>query len=429
MKIQSSLVLAFAVLMGCAEQDIPLEGERLSIRGESVFENETRSISLPAQQSNAAWTHRNGSAEHAITHPALPTTLTQAFAVNIGEGNSRRARITADPVVLDNVVYTLDAHSLVSATSTAGAPIWSADLAPLLDDVKDASGGGLAVGRNTLYVTTGFGVLTALDLATGQKVWTQDLDAPGTSAPTVVGDLVYVVGRDSIAWAVEADSGRVRWQLSGTPSISNFAGGAGIAANSEIAVIPFPSGEVIGAFPQGGLRRWSATISGDRLGEAAANISDIAGDPVLDGNRAYVANFSGRLVALNSFDGDRIWTAQEGAISPVWPAGGSVFLINDLNELVRLDASDGSAIWKTQLPQFIETRIRQQRTVFAHYGPILAGGRLIVASSDGIIRSFDPTSGAEVSQLALPSGAASNPVVAGNTLYVVSKDGELVAFR
>lgn len=430
MTIRLSIALTCAALLAsCGEQDIILPGERLSIRGDADFTNEVRQIALPAQQANAQWTHRYGSASHKITHPALPASLQQVFAVDIGAGDSRKARITADPVVSGGVVFTLDAHSTVTAVSTAGATIWSMDLAPRLDGSSDASGGGLSTDGDVIYVATGFGALIALSAQDGSVIWSQDLDAPGASAPTIMGNLVYVVGRDSTAWAIEADSGRIAWQISGTPSIGNFGGGAGVAANGDIAVIPLPSGEVIGAFPIGGLRRWSTVVSGDRIGEAAANISDIAGDPVLVGDRAYVGNFSGRLVALNSFDGERIWTAEEGAISPVWPVGGSVFLINDLNELVRLDAADGAPVWRIQLPKFTETRLRQQRTVFAHYGPILAGGRLIVASSDGLIRSFDPTSGAEIGTVAIPGGAASHPVVADGTLYVVSKDGQLVAFR
>ncbi len=430
MTIRLSFALTCAALLAsCGERDIILPGERLSIRGDTNFTNEARQIALPAQQVNAEWTHRYGSATHQITHPALGASIQQIFAVDIGEGDSRRARITADPVVAGDVIFTLDARSTVTAVSTSGATLWSMNIAPRLDGANDASGGGLATADGVVYVTTGFGALTALSAQDGSTLWMQDLDAPGASAPTVRGNLVYVVGRDSTAWALEADSGRIAWQISGTPSVGNFGGGAGVAANSDIAVIPFPSGEVVGAFPIGGLRRWSTIVSGDRIGEAAANITDIAGDPVLVGDRAYVGNFSGRLVALNSFDGERIWTAEEGSISPVWPAGGSVFLINDLNQLTRLDAADGSAIWRTQLPEFVETRLRQQRTVFAHYGPVLAGGRLIVASSDGQIRSFDPTSGAETGAVAIPGGAASHPVVAGGTLYVVSKDGQLVAFR
>ena len=74
-------------------------------------------------------------------------------------------------------------------------------------------------------------------------------------------------------------------------------------------------------------------------------------------------------------------------------------------------------------------RTRRQKRVFAHYGPVLAGGRLIVTSSDGVIRQFDPASGALLGQIELPGGAASGPVVAGETLYVLSKNGQLHAFR
>jgi len=152
---------------------------------------------------------------------------------------------------------------------------------------------------------------------------------------------------------------------------------------------------------------------------------------VVDGTTVYVGNFSGRVVAMNVANGERLWTAAEGAISPVWPAGDSVFLMNDLNALVRLDKATGTPIWRTELPSAVVrgALFRSQRAVVAHYGPVLAGGRLIVTSSDGLIREFDPQSGALIGTTEIPGGAASNPVVAGQTLYVVSKSGQLVAFR
>jgi len=142
-----------------------------------------------------------------------------------------------------------------------------------------------------------------------------------------------------------------------------------------------------------------------------------------------VGNVSGRVVSLDIANGDRIGTATEGAVGPVWPAGGSLFLVNDIGELVRLDASNGTPIWRVALPGFEENRARRQKTRYAHYGPIIAGNRLIVASGDGLIRQFDPTSGALVGTLEIAGGAASNPVVANGVLYVVSQRGQLVAFR
>lgn len=420
--------LALALLAACGETDVILPGAREAVTGTATA-NEARPIALPAARLNADWTHRYGEPDHSITHPALAG-LNQIFAVNIGEGDSRRARITADPIVAGGVIYTLDARSRVTATTTAGQTLWAVEVLNGTDGRGDASGGGLAFGAGRVFVTSGFGDVTALDPASGGTLWVQDLDAPGTSAPTVRGDLLYVVGRDSTAWAIEVANGRVRWQTGGTPSDSGFGGGAGPAASSDLVVFPFDSGEVVGVFPQGGAQRWSTQVSGARAGTALIAVSDIAADPVIDGGRVYVGNATGRLAAIDAFSGERLWTATEGATSPVWPAGGSVFFVNDLNELVRADAATGTAIWRTQLPAFeVQSRLSRKRTVFAHYGPVLASGRLIVASSDGQIRAFDPVRGGLIGNAALPGGAASHPAVAGGVLYVVTKQGQLVAFR
>ena len=128
-------------------------------------------------------------------------------------------------------------------------------------------------------------------------------------------------------------------------------------------------------------------------------------------------------------NGKRIWTANDGALNPVWPAGDSVFLVSDRNELMRLNAEDGTKIWTTELPFFTKKRPKKQSEIFAHHGPIIAGGQLIVASSDGQLRLYDPVSGALRSSVAMAGGASTNPVVAGNTLYVVSTGGKLMAFR
>ncbi|KQI72759.1 quinoprotein [Loktanella sp. 5RATIMAR09] len=422
--------ISLALLGACGDDEVILPGDRFDIRGQSVLANETRPVALPAAQVNADWTHRNGSPSHSITHPALGTNLSPLFSVDIGEGDSRRARMTSHPVVANGIIYTVDARALVTATSVDGRNVWTRDLTPTRDNADDASGGGISVGGGRVYVTTGFGEITALDAATGAEIWVQDLDAPAHAAPTLQGDLVYVVARDSTAWALDVTNGRIRWQRSGAPSTANFAGGASPAVSGEYAVFPFPSGEVLATYPRGGLTRWSSVVTGDRLGSASGVINDISGDPVITGNRVYIGNFGGRTAAFDLRDGARVWTATEGSLSPVWAVGDAVFLISDDNALVRLDASTGSPVWRVPLPVLEDgANPRRERRIFTHYGPVLAGGRLIVTSSDGQIRQFDPASGASLGQLALPGGAASGPVVAGQTLYVLSKDGQLHAFR
>ena len=117
-------------------------------------------------------------------------------------------------------------------------------------------------------------------------------------------------------------------------------------------------------------------------------------------------------------------------MGPVSVAGGSVFLVSDNSQLVRLDAATGARIWAIDLPYYVPVnKDKKRRDIRAHYGPLIAGGKIFIASSDDMLRVFDPASGEMVSSAALPGGAATAPVVANGTLYVVSREGALLAYK
>ncbi|MEM9348912.1 MAG: PQQ-binding-like beta-propeller repeat protein [Pseudomonadota bacterium] len=426
--------LSVLLLAACGQNDAPLVGEREDVglaseQAIDLSENQALPITLPQQAVNAAWTHPGGNALHRVPHPALSNSPSLQWSANIGEGDGRRQRINARPVVADGRIYAVDAAGVVTATSTSGAALWTRDLTPSTETRGQGGSHGLAFGGGALYVNTPFGEVVALDPETGSELWSQDIDAQGGASSTYLDGRVYVAARDSVGWAINAETGRVDWQINGTPSGSGYLGGAGPAVTEDLSIFPFSSGELVATFRRGGLQRWNATVLGRREGAAYASISDVAADPIVAGGRVYAANPAGRLVALNLGNGERLWTALVGTISTPSVAGGSIFLVSDQNRLTRLNANTGETIWAQQLPLFVETRERRQKTVHAHLGPVLAGERLYVASSDGLLRGFDPVSGALTFSADIPGGAATAPVVAGGTLYVVSKRGQLLAFR
>lgn len=437
------LLAAAALLAACAQKETILQGERLDIRAplteasvpvegyEAVApENRSVPIALSGAGTNAEWTHRGGNAQHHLPNPALGGSLTRVWTTNIGAGNSRKTRITADPVVAAGRVYAMDAQARVTATSTGGGAVWAVDLTPSADRAGEASSGGLAYGDGRLYVTTGFGELVALDAATGAVVWRQKFDAAVGGAPAVAAGHVFVVARDASAWAMRASDGKVAWSIPGSPAGAGVMGVSAPASDGTTAVFPFAAGQMTAADIATGEGRWTSFVAGRRLGRAFAAVSDLTGDPVIAGGTVYAGSAAGRLAAVDLQTGQRLWAADDGAVSPVAVAGGSVFLVSDEARLMRLDAGSGETVWAVDLPYHEPARKeRKRRDIFVNYGPILAGGRLVVASTDGTIRSFDPASGATVAQVELPGGAASAPVVAGGTLYVVSRNGQLHAFR
>lgn len=429
-------------LTACTERQVILPGVREDLRAVmstdaqaamdsavTQTENTSLPISLAAQVNNSEWTHRPNSARFRTDNAALSAQPQLIWSANIGEGDGKRQRIVADPVIGQGRIITLDANATVTATSTSGATLWSRDLTPPADRSDQATGGGIALADGVVYVSSTFGLLTALDAETGNIRWQQKLEATGSGTPTVVGDLIYLVSGGDTAWAIETSNGRVRWQTSTAPDQANVLGGASPVVTDQLAIFAFGNGEVQATFRQGGMRAWDSIVAGQRRFSALSRIADITGDPVLAGDTLYVGTHSGRMVALNASNGERRWTAQDGAVSPVWVAGGSVFAVSDRNELMRLDARDGARIWGVKLPNFTETRPRRQVEVVAHYGPILAGNQLVVASNDGFLRFFDPVSGAMTHSVQVPGGATTSPIVAGGTLYVVGARGQLHAFR
>lgn len=443
---RSLVALALIGSLAACEKDVVLPGQRFDLR-QPLDENAAAAegvnipdagpsanisvpIQLPPALANADWSHRAGGPAHLAPHVALSGAPQLVWQTSIGAGNSRRARITAAPVVGGGAVFAMDAASRISAVQAAsGAVLWSFDAVLPGERSESASGGGLAYGEGRLFVTTGFGELIALSASDGSVIWRQRFDAPVSGAPTVSGGMVYVAGRDSTGWAVSAADGRQRWVLGGVPSPSGFAGPAAPALTDRNVLFPFASGELVAATRDRGNRVWTTPVAGRRAGRAVAFIPDITGDPVVAGRVIYAGTSAGRTVAIDPETGAQLWEAGEGASGPVLPIGGSVFLVSDEARLVRLQASDGKTVWAVPMPFFLRDNVRRQRDVHAHFGPLLAGGRLVVASSDGELRFFAPDSGAALGALAIPGGAAAAPAAAGGALFVVTGSGQLLAYR
>ncbi|WP_417598690.1 PQQ-binding-like beta-propeller repeat protein [Pararhodobacter oceanensis] len=431
--IRTVALIGLIGLTAACNRDEILEGERVDIRapwgGGEVEENRSQPISLPSQAANGSWSQRQGTSGARPRHPALSANPQLAWSTPIGAGDSRRARLTTDPVAAGGRVFTLDAGTRVQATSEAGQVIWSSDVLPPRGARGSASGGALAVSGSRLYVASAFAFVAALDVETGNELWRVDFDSPLTGAPAVNGESIYVSATDSTLWALDASTGRIQWSLPGTAALATVARGAAPAITNSLVVFPTQSGELTAARRGNGALTWTSVAAGRRIGSALASISAITGDPVVDGSRIYAATQAGRTFALDAATGSTIWTAEEGAVAPVWPVGGSVFLISDQNRLMRLDARDGSTIWAQDLPLYTDDRARRRLAIFPQHGPVLAGGRLWVASGDGALRGFDPVSGAQVFATEIPGGAASGPIVAGGTLYVLGRNGALHAYR
>ena len=431
--------LAGAFLSGCGNREPILEGKRLDLRAPIVIEDQVISVKKPDVRIdklsllpptvNAEWTHRNGSSQHLIKHPKLGRSLAKIWTANIGAGNSKKRSITASPIVANGHVYTMDASAVARAFTTMGSPVWSVDLTPPNEKANEASGGGMAYGGGVLAITTGHGEVVALNADNGSVLWRHKTRSAISADPVIVGNMVVAVGRNNVAIGLDIRNGRLKWQQISQGNTAGVAGAGAPAARGNLVVIPFSSGELVGTIASNGLRAWSRSISGKNTGLARSMISDISSDPVIDGLNVYAANQAGRLVAMDRRSGSLLWTAQDGSYTPVWSIGSAVFVVTDRFAVKRLNSSDGSEVWSQKLPGFKNSKDSRKRATYAYFGPVVAGGQVWVAGSDGLLRSYDPINGMLTGKVDIPGGAASQPAIADGRLYILSANGRVHAYE
>jgi outer membrane protein assembly factor BamB len=435
-----AVVLVAALALGACnpfenmfgDKKIPLPGERISVlsldrRLEPDPNLAKIPISLPQPVVNPDWPQAGGDPNHMMSRLALPEHLARAWSVSVGEGTSDNTWVMAQPVIAGGRVFAMDGGVAVSAyEATSGKRLWRVDLTPK-DQRGHAFGGGLAFDKGQLYAATGYGEVIALDPASGKILWREEVGTPMHSAPTVSAGRILVVTVDNELLALNAKDGHRLWTHSGIPQTADLLGGASPAVTSEIVVVPYSSGELDALTVENGRAVWSENLADTRSINPVASLADIRGRPVIDRDRVFAVSHSGRMMAIDLRSGSRVWEQEIGSAHSPWVAGDYVYALSNDNELVCLTRNEGRVRWVRQLPNYENEKKRKGPIEWA--GPVLGGDRLILLSSNGRVLSVSPYTGQPIGQQPIPAGGYLEPAIAGNTLYILTDDATLSAYR
>ncbi|MEW5728176.1 MAG: PQQ-binding-like beta-propeller repeat protein, partial [Pseudomonadota bacterium] len=295
------------------------------------------------------------------------------------------------------------------------------------DEDDTFSGGGLAYEDGYVFAATGFAQVVALEAATGKVAWRQTLSGPMRGAPTVRAGRVFVITVDNQTHALAAEDGALLWSHQGISEAAALLGGTSPAVDGNVVVVPYSSGELFALRVDNGAVLWQDSLSTLRRTEGIATLTDIRGRPVVDRGRVYAIGHADMLVAIDLRTGRRLWEREIGGIQSPWVGGDYLFLVTNNNEAVALEAKTGRVLWVTQLQLWEDEEDREGRIVWA--GPVLASDRLILGGSHGTLASLSPYTGEIMGAVDAPDGVTIAPAVAGGTMYFLTNDADLVAFR
>ena len=361
--------------------------------------------------------------------PRCPARSRSPSRVPIGEGDSRGARITAEPVVAGGRVFTLDARATVtrlldrrrssSGSRPGRAPRRRAHRRlgrRALDRRRDrlrehrlrpphrarrrhrrSRAGRRTSTRRAPPRRRSWATLVLLvgarqpRLGAGGRDGPRPLGGPGPALDRHLGGRRRASRRGATSWSCRIPRARC---AASSPKAASCAGPASSRAPARARPPPMP-----------------------RPTSAATRCSS--------GSTVYVGTFSGRTAALDAETGETLWSIPEGArrrsSRRATPSSSSTTWASFFAWRPR----SGGVIWRVALPA---GRASPRRHRLLRAGPRrrAADRRLL---GRGAAASSTPRPARRWATSRCPSGAASAPVVAGATLYIVTEDGRLNAFR
>ncbi|WP_193182279.1 outer membrane protein assembly factor BamB family protein [Nisaea sediminum] len=435
-----ALLAGFLVLQGCSDglffgeekEGPPLPGERLPILAleKSLVPDPNlaeQRVILPRPVENADWPQPGGNAVHAMHHLAAGDVLRRVWTTDIGSGSDDETQLIASPIVVDGMIYAMDAEGEVSALKTVnGERVWSAETQPD-DEDETIYPGALAAGGGKLVAATGYSEVIAFDLKSGAELWRSRLPGPARGAPTVADGRVFVTILGNQAFALDLNDGTRIWSHTGIAEESALLGNASVAVSGGSAIVPYTSGELFVLRVENGRLLWNDNLSSVRGINAVSKLSDIRGNPVVDDDLVIAISQSGRLIATDLNSGRRVWEARVGGDQTPWVAGDYIFVVSNLGEVLALTKSRGRIHWIQQLPVFENPDDKEGLITYS--GPVLVSDRLLVGSSTGEVYAISPYTGKVLGKIDIGSAVFVPPVVAGGTVYFLTDDGDLEAFR
>lgn len=431
--------LALVALAGCSifkgdgGPRTPTHGNRIPILSRIATEIVAdpnlsgTAVILPPAQVNTAWAQAGGNAAKVPGHLALAAAPARAWSARIAGSTSTR-RLAASPVVADGKLFVVDSGAVVHAFDAAsGARLWQHEIA-VARDLRDATfGGGAAYDGGRVYATNGVGDVVALDAASGNEIWRVKPSGPLRGSPTIAFNSVFVMTQDNQIYALSTVDGAVVWQDAGASGQAGVFGVAAPAAGQGTVVAGYSSGELVAYRYENGRNLWSDALSRTSISTQVGILTDVDADPIIDSGRVYALGQGGRMAAYELLTGQRIWELTVAGISTPTVAGEWVFTLTDDSRFLAIQRNTGRIRWLTQLAQWREPEDREGPIFWT--GPVLAGNRLWIASSQGEVKSVDVLTGeaADFTELGDPVSLA--PVVANQTLYILDDGGTITAWR
>lgn len=426
------LLLVCIIVSGCDKKKGHIEGPRLSVLGaerELVPDKDAEiyDVSIEEPVLNENWPQVGGSPSHMMPHLTLGDGKLLSWTADVGQGSKKGVLLVAGPISHDGKVFTLNsAGDIYAIDIESGKTIWSIDTIPTKNE-KPYSGGGLAAEGDVLVAATPYGQLFSIDVKDGKINWVKNLSALPKSPPTIFEGRIFLVLKGNRAVAYALKDGDRLWVHEGGDAASEIIGGAPPAASDSAVAIPYSTGEIHVLRAENGYPLMVQNMSSENGSSSQSFVNHVRARPVISGKHLIAVSNSGLTTVFDWFRGERVWEKSVGGTHTPAVTSHFIFLLSNNDELSCLTKGTGKVLWTVDVANFAEQKLKLQRVGWS--GPVLAGNKLFVVGSNGEVLTFSPTDGSFLGMVDLPGQVYLSPIVVKNKIIFLSDEGLLMALE
>ncbi|EKZ99886.1 outer membrane protein assembly factor BamB [Cupriavidus metallidurans] len=338
---------------------------------------------------------------------AATLSVKQAWKADVGKGGP----YVMSPVASGNTVYVSSNGGTVLALDGAtGQTRWKAKT-----DLDLTSGPGT---DGTVTAVAGEkGAIYAFD-ASGKQIWKKQVNGEVLSAPLVGNGLVVVRTTDTRLIGMDATTGERRWIYQRTQTPLNLRAAMGMVFAGDGIVTGFPGGKLGVLAPANGALRWESTVSYPKGVSEIERLNDVTGMPAVNGRQVCATTFQGRVSCLELTNGQPQWGKDFSSPSGLAQDDTSLYASDETSAVYAFDRQNGNERWKN-------TELRY-RSLGA---PVAVGRSVVVGDFEGFVHFLSREDGKILARMKTDGSAVTAaPVMAGQTLVVQTRDGDIYGF-
>lgn len=380
-------------------------------------------ISL-ALLSGCSWFNRE---EDVVTMSPLPQVNnqfqpTEVWSRSVGDGTGE-IYSNLRPTWQDNRVFAADRYGVVKAMDIdTGKELWSVNLSEktgfFSHNLPALLSGGVAVADNRVYIGSEKAQVYALNGDDGSVVWQSKVAGEALSMPVVSDGLVLIHTGNGMLQALNQADGTLKWTVNLDMPPLTLRGESAPTPAFGAAIIGGDNGRVSAVMLAQGQMIWQQRISHISGSTEIDRLSDVNVSPIVLNNVVYALAYNGNLAAMELRSGQILWQREIGSVNDIIVDGGHIYVADQTGKVMALDMQNGTTQWTQSDLQYRNLT-----------SPVLFDGYLVIGDAEGYLHWLNSDDGRFVAQNKVDSsGLQATPVVAGGKLLIQARNGEVYAY-